>query len=377
MTDNLPRSTSSATSPTATRHNTLHDMLSSTRFFSTPLFAARPAVSSPAAIAQTCRTTSRHPYLFRSGFSLIELLVVLTIAAITIAFVLPAIGSAKEDAKRVVCSQNQHQLAVATMALMNNNNGGYFPHLNYTFAANTGAINVLTTRRNDFAGGWDFYSTKMMVCPVDEKPGTVSIRNANNTTRSMQSSYGYHIRMAYNGMPLSSSRLGAPSEVALFYDGSMSGYDSTTGINIEGDYNSTMVFSLAAMNYRHRNRFASGVFVDGHTGAFEFGKTSHFYAFGGGNLPVTSVLGGSGSSTMGGSNGNTNGNSSGNANGNSNGKSNGNANGNSNGNSTTTTTAAALSMLEGVDIATPSRGYGGAGGGRLTTGAIDDERRGP
>lgn len=48
-----------------------------------------------------------------SGFSLVELLVVLAIIAVVIGMLLPALHSARRRAIDMVCTNNQHQLSVA------------------------------------------------------------------------------------------------------------------------------------------------------------------------------------------------------------------------------------------------------------------------
>lgn len=49
----------------------------------------------------------------RSGFTLIELCVVVAICAMVIAIILPAVQQAREAGRRITCSSNLHQLGVA------------------------------------------------------------------------------------------------------------------------------------------------------------------------------------------------------------------------------------------------------------------------
>jgi prepilin-type N-terminal cleavage/methylation domain-containing protein len=59
------------------------------------------------------------------GFTLVELLVVISIVAILIALLLPALGRAREQARRAVCMANQRQMCIAAETYANDHHEFY------------------------------------------------------------------------------------------------------------------------------------------------------------------------------------------------------------------------------------------------------------
>ncbi len=86
------------------------------------------------------------------GFTLIELLVVISIIALLVGILLPALGSARETAKRIKCLSNTKQIAIAETAYSTGNKEFFVPYMKtLDMAPSQYAINPLNTPPVD---GW-------------------------------------------------------------------------------------------------------------------------------------------------------------------------------------------------------------------------------
>ena len=65
--------------------------------------------------------------VLKKGFTLVELLVVISIIAVLTGILAPALNSARNQARKIVCRSNIHQLAIANMIYATNNDSSYVP----------------------------------------------------------------------------------------------------------------------------------------------------------------------------------------------------------------------------------------------------------
>lgn len=109
------------------------------------------------------RERYRSRLLRETGFTLIELLVVISIIALLVGILLPALGSARRTAQRLVCANNQRQ--VATSMFVYETDSGTLPgrvnrsvRSHHTFPSrhfgDAGGFNLPWRLRNYLDSGW-------------------------------------------------------------------------------------------------------------------------------------------------------------------------------------------------------------------------------
>ena len=70
----------------------------------------------------------RKPAIKRAGFTLVELLVVISIIALLLAILMPSLSRAREQAKSVICLSNLRQIGIGLLLYVQNNNNTYMTH---------------------------------------------------------------------------------------------------------------------------------------------------------------------------------------------------------------------------------------------------------
>lgn len=102
----------------------------------------------------------------RRGFTLVELLVVITIIALVLTMLFPAIGRMREKAKRATCLNNLRQITQAAL-LFASENGGALPHPMYWAYSN--APTAFAPEGGEI---WRYTGAKdILRCPMDQLPG--------------------------------------------------------------------------------------------------------------------------------------------------------------------------------------------------------------
>jgi len=137
------------------------------------------------------------PRVTSRAFTLIELLVVIAIIALLIGIMLPALGSARESGRAVVCASNQLQLITAFTVYTDDHRGFSMPHLQTSGITRTywyGRENIATQSLDHTSGTLTPYLSaapgdhSVFECP-EQPEGTY---HTQGSTGTFTSTYGYN-----------------------------------------------------------------------------------------------------------------------------------------------------------------------------------------
>jgi prepilin-type N-terminal cleavage/methylation domain-containing protein/prepilin-type processing-associated H-X9-DG protein len=154
----------------------------------------------------------------RTGFTLIELLVVVAIIAVLIALLLPALGSARDSAKTVVCASNTRQYAMAVV--MYNSEYNQIPFFASEYP-DTPKTKYIWQMLAPYTGYGDDY-TKLLACPTGQAMVGPNYGWMYNDASPVTAPF-YYPRIKVGGTylyskPISVEKIPSPSKLMLFMD---------------------------------------------------------------------------------------------------------------------------------------------------------------
>ena len=209
-----------------------------------------------------------------SGFTLVELLVVIGVITVLIALVLPVLNRAREQARIVACASNLRQI-YAAMVVYANESRQMLPYPD-DFAPQNGAIAMLDRGMMDFTQGTlvPYLSRDvavrqaMFLCPSDGPDRVAGDLEGRPTSNPRNFSYcfstelhndGVGIRRSYAGVRWSQIR--RPANKIMLYERHLPYYSYTYPADANAPHQNPPVFVL--LTNRHDGQ-GNQCFADGH-----------------------------------------------------------------------------------------------------------------
>ena len=210
------------------------------------------------------------------GFTLLELLVVISIIGVLLGLLLPAVHRAREDGKRVQCLNNLRQCVLAALAYADDHNGSFPPaqYVDYDGSSSTAYswdfVVSNSSGNTDVQPGtlWD-ENTALQVLQCPSFKGNADGQDGPYTGYNYNTSYIGHGDGEDNPDPARVDDVLDAANCALFGDGEYEGgankYMRSPLSDVEGggDGVSKSMREAGAQGFRHLGRTNVG-FADGH-----------------------------------------------------------------------------------------------------------------
>ena len=223
-----------------------------------------------------CKVDGHRSMLLQwAGFTLVELLVVISIISLLMGILMPALSAARDAGRKTVCGLNLHQIAIAFTGWSLDNDDYIFTMSSSADGASSG--DWFSDLLPYMGGGSDLWKRRMWICPADKDPFPISAGTSPHTEGVTSYALNGYYRAGVGLIP--TAKLGpgggykvfdvrSPSSVMLMIETSY--WDCVTDCT----HPAAVAAGLSeSSNHHHRN--TSGfyhrasmnlLFVDGHTG---------------------------------------------------------------------------------------------------------------